>query len=461
MATNYDPGTRIGETLNAMRDNGLISQLLIDSLSGLNKMRHQGIGTTANPEEALLSIDQLVLASQSDGTDVAWVGQSGMVNLGNLDNNLVKDLNLLVMTSDDGVHLFDDGQFKGQIIFEGAGNNSLDYDGTSGIKVVSGHRLDPVDDAADGELVAVQSNDTITTGSGNDTIVTGAGNDQIRAGSGKNVIDAGDGDNWVTTGGGFDTIVSGEGSDTILAGAGNDSITSGNGDDYIAGQNGNDTIVAGDGNDSVYGGAGLDKITVGDGDSLIFGGADNDTITAGDGNDTIDGGAGNDRITAGDGNNLISGGSGTGNDTIIAGSGADTISGGAGNDSIDAGTGNDSIDGGIGNDIIKFGGANGSIAGGLGNDTIYITGDTEGSLGAIVNIDGGVSGTDILNLVGVTIDTLTVNKLTKTADIYLDSGTQLHVTNVEKFVYDVKGDPKPDTIDITGLYTYSLDHPHT
>ncbi|WP_341363265.1 Ig-like domain-containing protein [Thalassospira sp. SN3W] len=135
--------------------------------------------------------------------------------------------------------------------------------------------------------------------------------------------------------------------------------------------------VIDDPNESVIGTAGSDEITTAEGNDYVEALSGNDIINSGAGNDTNYGGSGDDIIDAGEGNDIVYGGSGhdiidagQGNDTVHGGSGRDTISGGEGEDYINAGGSDDIVTGGAGDDTIYGGNGRDTVSGGDGSDYI-------------------------------------------------------------------------------------------
>jgi Ca2+-binding RTX toxin-like protein len=117
-----------------------------------------------------------------------------------------------------------------------------------------------------------------------------------------------------------------------------------------------------------------------------------DIINDGQGNDIVLAGRGDDIVMASSGDDSID--LGAGNDIAYAGLGADTVSGGTGEDQVYAEEGDDRIEGGAGD------GKSDLLLGGEGNDT-YVWAPGDGSDMIIES-----SGTDRIELVGVSFDTL-------------------------------------------------------
>ncbi|RCK31806.1 beta strand repeat-containing protein, partial [Thalassospira xiamenensis] len=154
--------------------------------------------------------------------------------------------------------------------------------------------------------------------------------------------------------------------------------------------------VIDDPNESVIGTAGSDEITTAEGNDYVEALSGNDIINSGAGNDTNYGGSGDDIIDAGEGNDIVYGGSGhdiidagQGNDTVHGGSGRDTISGGEGEDYINAGGSDDIVTGGAGDDTIYGGNGRDTISGGDGSD--YINAGNSDDI-----VDGGAGNDTII-----------------------------------------------------------------
>ncbi|MFC3440403.1 M10 family metallopeptidase C-terminal domain-containing protein [Sphingobium rhizovicinum] len=161
------------------------------------------------------------------------------------------------------------------------------------------------------------------------------------------------------------------------------------------GNNGSDVFARGNiFNALLYGGNSASMI------ENAIGGSGNDIISGNYLANVLSGGAGGDAIYAGDGADTVNGDDG--NDYIFGDYGSDTLNGGAGNDIIDGADSVDVIYGGSGNDTIYGGWESDTLYGEAGDDVFinreYLSlsnvewGDT---------IDGG-SGTDRLDLSGIT-----------------------------------------------------------
>lgn len=145
---------------------------------------------------------------------------------------------------------------------------------------------------------------------------------------------------------------------------------------------------------------------------VIFAGGGNDTVSAGAGADQIYGESGNDTVHAGGGDDLVYGGEG--NDSLNGGSGADQLQGEGGNDVMDGGAGDGAAD-------LAFGGA--------GNDSfVWAPGDGNDQF------QGG-EGTDTLNVVGMSLETL------QGALTVEGQGLQIKVTNNVVTFTDAAGNP--------------------
>lgn len=138
---------------------------------------------------------------------------------------------------------------------------------------------------------------------------------------------------------GISRIVGTDSADELAGTDGDDQLIGLDGNDQLSGLNGDDNIQAGNGNDWVKGG---------DGDDVIAGDEGNDRLHGGGDDDEIDGGAGNDRLFGDAGDDELAGDEG--NDTLRGGSGFDTLLGGEGNDELIAGRDGARMAGGSGND---------------------------------------------------------------------------------------------------------------
>ncbi|WP_108663223.1 beta strand repeat-containing protein [Acuticoccus kandeliae] len=266
----------------------------------------------------------------------------------------------------------------------------------------------------DNDVVALDGDDTISTGGGNDKIDGGDGNDTVVGGTGMDTLGGGGGDDVIE----FDDIGFGDFAD---GGAGTDLLfafritetdplfidASGivdpsTGGDVVFTDGVSETIginieevflIGGLGNDSLIGGAGDDII--GDSHALLFPhivARGEDTLVGGAGDDlmglldpsvgdSVDGGDGTDTLVVYVGfgaTSLIVDGSGitdllAGGDVLFGPSlitiatnievlelhgteGDDSLVGGAGNDTIEAEGGNDTLGGGGGDDFFQIGG---------------------------------------------------------------------------------------------------------
>ena len=100
---------------------------------------------------------------------------------------------------------------------------------------------------------------TLTT-SGNQIIFVGAGNDTVELFDvkGNHFIDGGAGYDLLYGGIGQDKIDGGSNADNLYGGSGNDTLLGSSGDDFLSGQGGNDVLQGDSGNDTLVGGAGND-----------------------------------------------------------------------------------------------------------------------------------------------------------------------------------------------------------
>lgn len=134
--------------------------------------------------------------------------------------------------------------------------------------------------------------------------------------------------------------------------------------------------------ENAIGGSGADTISGNYIDNVLSGGGGNDAIYAGSGNDTLNGDDGNDYLFGDYGNDALNGGAG--NDVIDGADGVDVIYAGSGNDIIYGGWESDTLYGESGNDVF------------INREYLSLSNVEWGD-----NIDGG-SGTDRLDLSGIT-----------------------------------------------------------
>lgn len=186
--------------------------------------------------------------------------------------------------------------------FGGAGIDTLDFTGTSGVNVTMSGGLNIG--------TAVNEGDTYFQFENLNGSITGA--DVVYGSAGDNVLVGYGGNDTLSGGSGVDTLSGGIGSDTLDGGLDNDTLYGGTGNDTLDGDIGNDTLNGDDGIDSLDGGAG---------DDTLSGGLGNDALDGGVGNDTLKGDGGNDTLLGGDGADILKGGSGA--DTLTGGAGAD------------------------------------------------------------------------------------------------------------------------------------------
>lgn len=170
------------------------------------------------------------------------------------------------------------GSYTGVYIRGSAGNDTLDFTGTT--------------------LTAITRIDG------------GAGNDIITGNSAANVIAGGNGNDYLFGGAGNDTLTGDAGDDILIGGLGNDVLNGGAGIDWVdySGSTANLTVSLGV--------TAAQTVTAGESDTItnvenILGGSGNDILTGSTAANVLSGGAGNDRITGGAGNDSINGGQGT------------------------------------------------------------------------------------------------------------------------------------------------------
>ena len=208
----------------------------------------------------------------------------------------------------------------------GAGDNTMDAAGFSGIATLSGE-------------------------AGNDTLLGGSNND---------ILDGGEGLDTVAATGDIDLTLT----DSQLTGFGTDTLTN------IEQAN-------------LIGGAGDNRLDASGftGTTILSGGLGDDTLVVGNGNDSVDGGEGSDTIIAiGDVDLALT-------DSQLTGLGTDTLAnieqailiGGIGDNILDAAgySGIVTLQGDFGNDTLVVGTGNNTLDGGEGIDTLTATGDVD------------------------------------------------------------------------------------
>ncbi len=209
---------------------------------------------------------------------------------------------------------------------------------------------------------------------------------------------------------------------TLLANNSLENITGGSGNDMLTGNSLNNTLVGGDGNDSLSGIGGNDALHGQVGDDTLDGGTGDDTFvfvtTTPLGADTVADISGLDRLYFVGSTNDVAVNLGLTSpqtvntnltltlaannalENIYGGSGNDTLTGNALNNALVGGAGNDTLAGGAGNDALYGQAGNDSLNGGTENDRYFFL--TTTPLGADTVADSG--GTDDLYFVGSTND---------------------------------------------------------
>ncbi|HSD40081.1 MAG TPA: putative Ig domain-containing protein [Rhodocyclaceae bacterium] len=321
---------------------------------------------------------------------------------------------------------------RADILYDGAGNDSIDGKGGDDIITAARGGNDSIDAGAGEDLVfAGTGEDQLVGGTGLDRLFGEAGQDRLYAqyraslsaaiALGETQTATGQRGDWLDGGNDDDVLVGDAGNDALLGGDGADIIVGGGNDDifgdlassgvqadwtltrsvgpdptnpkitqykttwdkasYSSPTGGADLIYAGAGDDWVSAGAGADYVEGGTGADVIFGEAGDDDIRGGDGNDVlsgdnVDGGSGGLAGTL-HGNDYIEGGEG--NDRLTGNGGNDELFGDAGNDTLqgDDGVtpaqfdGQDYLDGGDGNDSLLGNGNDDELFGGNGDDTLW------------------------------------------------------------------------------------------
>ena len=308
------------------------------------------------------------------------------------------------------------GSFSGPSISEFSGNDTLSFQGSTGLEIfglfspaVSG--IEAINLAGGGNrlnLTASRVRDLSDTdvlrviAGANDTLIFGD------LGWARGAV----ADGFITLTNGGATVIASENlaPPVLLPTNGNDSLSGTNADDAVdllAGNDvydalaGNDSVLGGLGNDSINGANGADTLSAGEGNDIIFGGNGSDSIDGGNGYDVIDyrdfsasQGISID-LAAGRANDGM-GGMDTflGIEAVFGSSQSDTMIGGEGGDNLVGSFGNDSLLGGAGNDILQPSFGLDTVIAGEGNDLIFISVGSQND-----SIDGG-NGTDALNFFG-------------------------------------------------------------
>jgi Ca2+-binding RTX toxin-like protein len=416
-------GVPEGATLSVGTDNG-------DGTWTLTSDELEGISVTP-PSDFSGSFDLEITASTQDGTDIASVTDTVMVDVagvadaptldvsdasGNEDNGIALDIDAALADSSETLTVTIRGVPNGAILSAGTDNGdgtwTLGSDQLDGLTITpadgfsGSFDLDVTASSADGSDVATTTGSITVDVAG----VADAPTLEVSDASGDEDsaialdIDAGLTDSsevlTVTISGVPDGATlsagtdNGDGTWTLIPAQlealtitpsenywGNFELTvtatSVDGEDSASISQVLQVEVIDDPNESVIGTAGSDEITTAEGNDYVEALSGNDIINSGAGNDTNYGGSGDDIIDAGEGNDIVYGGSGhdiidagQGNDTVHGGSGRDTISGGEGEDYINAGGSDDIVTGGAGDDTIYGGNGRDTISGGDGSDYI-------------------------------------------------------------------------------------------
>ena len=112
------------------------------------------------------------------------------------------------------------------------------------------------------------------------TVITGPTATHVIGGNKGDHITGSDGFDTIEGRGGNDTLLGGEGNDTLRGGNGRDSLVGGGGEDRLYGQGGNDTLRGGDGYDLISGGTGTNIVSgFGRADAFIVSVGETLTIT--------------------------------------------------------------------------------------------------------------------------------------------------------------------------------------
>lgn len=340
--------------------------------------------------------------------------------------------------------------FKDNVYVATMGGNDTVVGLCSNSVIDGGTGLDVLDLTAETAMTQVDLSNTGTINASKTTFVIGF----------ETVLGALDAQNFLSGGTAAESLVGGNLADTLWGGNGIDTLLGGGGNDTVHGDAGNDSIDGGLGKDSLYGDDGNDHVYGGDGDDYIVANAGRDSVYGGTGNDrlyaavsaALYGDAGNDLVFADISTAPLYGGDG--NDSMGLQQG--TVHGGAGDDYATQSTqgapalfylddGNDhaeiyngTVYGGNGDDdllsVSTDPDANATLHGGAGNDTFeFGYGVAYGDAGADVfrpagqqaTLYGG-GGSD--SLYGVSVGTFMADGGGGGDYLYLDSGTDTHVT---------------------------------
>ena len=281
-------------------------------------------------------------------TGLAVFGDLGVFSTGPRINDIAAIQQLYgantSFNADDTVYTYDDSKMFFEAIWDGGGNDTIVYVGTTDaiIDLRQGHF------SSIGLLAARGQNIGIAFGAVIEDATGGGGNDTIFGNGITNNLVGGEGD---------DRLFGGAGNDFLRGGLGNDTLSGQSGVDRLEGGEGNDTYIISDSNDLVIElpAEGTDRVIAsisftlpGNIENLLLSGAGDidgtgnglvNVITGNSGDNILSGGVGNDRLLGGGGN-----------DSLLGGTGADTLIGGAGNDRLSGGVGADRMEGGLGND---------------------------------------------------------------------------------------------------------------
>ncbi len=305
------------------------------------------------------------------------------------------------------------GNAADNIFTGGAGVDTLTHEGAADAVTV-----DLTAGTATGASIGSDTLISIENVSGSDF------DDSLMGTSAANVISGGLGADTLTGGSGDDTLDGGFGVDTaIFSGVSTDYTIIDNGDGSLTitdtvGQDGVDILISIEFGVFSDGTVELPSATVPgltNNDDDYSGTPEDDDIDALDGNDIIDGLGGND---------LINGGAG--DDTINGGDGNDTINGGTGGDTINGENGDDVINGGDGNDIIMG-------DGGRSSGPISI-------IGSVETLSGGGSNVPRINFTVDTAGSVTIDVLSRDADVDGDGVASLLDSYLRLFNADPSGD---------------------
>ena len=306
------------------------------------------------------------------------------------------------------------------------------------------------------ELPIVAYSSATAGNAGNNFLITNTGTAlNVDGGAGKDVIIGGAQNDTLTGGTDNDHLLGGDGNDVLSGGTGNDSLNGEAGNDRLDGGTGDDFYLLDErngkavGDDTIADSAGLDEIELGHGVVVVGGGrAGDDLVIELDGGSiTIENqfaGAPIEVLEASQFGNTINDDdffiirndlTGTIAPDLLAGTVLDeTIQGDDGGDLIMGFDGADTLIGGLGNDTLIGGGGADKLDGGSGNDSYLFSPLTD--LDIVVD---GSGGSDVLRLVGESVDPLSLFMTVRGSDMLVFDQSALlfgGIANASMMMFD-------------------------